>query len=106
MILDVFSELQKAGPREPGDEQRVFDEALAQAIAADEAGFGCWWSVEHHCTGDFSHCSTPEMFLAVLSQQTERIHLGTAGTLAPFAVHHPLQIAERSATSGSLRHGQ
>ncbi|MBW2423850.1 MAG: LLM class flavin-dependent oxidoreductase [Deltaproteobacteria bacterium] len=94
MILDLFSELQLS---EGMEEARVYSDAIEQAKLADELGYGCWWSVEHHCTGDFSHCSTPDMFLAVLSQQTERIHLGTAGTLAPFAIHHPLQIAERSA---------
>jgi len=94
MILDIFSELQKP----PGmDEPRFYAESIEQAKLADAMGFGCWWSVEHHCTGEFSHCSTPDMFLTVLSQHTERIRLGTSGTLAPFGIHHPLQIAERAA---------
>ncbi|MFP8876162.1 MAG: LLM class flavin-dependent oxidoreductase, partial [Myxococcota bacterium] len=94
MILDIFSELQKA---DGIDEPRLYAEALEQAKLADTLGYGCWWSVEHHCTGDFSYCSTPDMFLTLLSQHTERIRLGTSGTLAPFAVHHPLQVAERAA---------
>ena len=84
MILDIFSELQKAvGMEEP----RLYAEALEQAKLADELGYGCWWSVEHHCTADFSYCSTPDMFLTMVSQHTERIRLGTAGTLAPFGIH-------------------
>ena len=94
MILDIFSELQKA---DEIDESRLYAEALEQAKLADALGYGCWWSVEHHCTGDFSYCSTPDMFLTLLSQHTEQIRLGTSGTLAPFAVHHPLQVAERAA---------
>jgi alkanesulfonate monooxygenase SsuD/methylene tetrahydromethanopterin reductase-like flavin-dependent oxidoreductase (luciferase family) len=94
MILDIFSELQKP----PGmAEARFYAESLEQAKLADAMGYGCWWSVEHHCTGEFSYCSTPDMFLTVLSQHTERIRLGTSGTLAPFGIHHPLQIAERAA---------
>ncbi|MEE8164132.1 MAG: LLM class flavin-dependent oxidoreductase, partial [Myxococcota bacterium] len=94
MILDIFSELQKSTDME---ESRVYADALEQAMLADELGYGCWWSVEHHCTGDFSYCSTPDMFLTMVSQHTERIHLGTSGTLAPFDIHHPLQVAERAA---------
>ncbi len=94
MILDIFSELQKpSGMPEP----QLYDEALAQAKLADELGFGCWWSAEHHCTGNFSHCSTPDLMLTVISQHTEQIHLGHSGVLAPYGIHHPLQVAERAA---------
>ncbi len=94
MILDIFSELQKPAGM---TEARHYAESLDQARLADALGYGCWWSVEHHCTGDFSYCSTPDMFLTVISQHTEQIRLGTSGTLAPFGIHHPLQIAERAA---------
>ncbi len=46
------------------------------------------------------------MFLTLLSQHTERIHLGTSGTLAPFAIHHPLQIAERAAFLDVVSNGR
>ena len=65
MILDIFSELQR-GDGMP--EQQLFDEAIEQAKLADEMGFGCWWTVEHHGTGEFSYCSAPDMLLAVLAQ--------------------------------------
>ena len=94
MILDMFSELQKPDWME---EHQLFDEAIEQAQLADELGFGCWWIVEHHGTGDFSYCSTPDLMLTVLAQHTERIHLGHSGVLAPFGIHHPLQVAERAA---------
>ena len=94
MILDIFSELQRP---QGVSEAQVYARALEEAKLADALGFGCWWSVEHHCTPSFSYCSTPDLFLTLLSQHTERIRLGTSGTLAPYGIHHPLQIAERSA---------
>ncbi len=35
--------------------------------------------------------------LTVISQHTEQIHLGHSGVLAPYGIHHPLQVAERAA---------
>lgn len=101
MILDIFSELQRAIPKDQvGDadfEGRVLRDAIEQAKLADALGFGCWWTVEHHGAKEFSYSSSPEMMLAVLSQHTERIHLGHSGVLAPFAINHPIRIAERGA---------
>ena len=94
MILDMFSELQKPDGMA---ESQLYQEAIEQAKLADEMGFGCWWSVEHHGTGHFSYCSTPDLMLTLISQHTERIHLGHSGVLAPFGIHHPMQIAERAA---------
>ena len=101
MILDIFSELQRARPAgtSPGPEfeQQVYRDAIEQARLADELGFGCWWTVEHHGADEFSYSSSPEMMLAVLSQHTERIRLGHSGVLAPFNINHPLRVAERAA---------
>jgi alkanesulfonate monooxygenase SsuD/methylene tetrahydromethanopterin reductase-like flavin-dependent oxidoreductase (luciferase family) len=101
MILDIFSELQRALP--PGEtsdrafEGRILQDAIEQAKLADGLGFGCWWTVEHHGATEFSYSSSPEMMLAVLAQHTERIHLGHSGVLAPFNINHPLRVAERAA---------
>ena len=98
MILDVFSELQRPGPhRGHGHEGAVYRDAIEQAVLADELGYGCWWQVEHHGAPQFSYSSAPDMFLAVVSQHTERIHLGHSGVLAPYAINHPLRVAERAA---------
>ena len=101
LILDIFSELQRALP--PGQvadaafEGRILEDAIEQAKLADALGFGCWWTVEHHGATEFSYSSSPEMMLAVLAQHTERIHLGHSGVLAPFNINHPLRVAERAA---------
>jgi alkanesulfonate monooxygenase SsuD/methylene tetrahydromethanopterin reductase-like flavin-dependent oxidoreductase (luciferase family) len=103
MILDIFSEMQKP---EGMPEPQVYAEALEQAKLADQSGFGCWWSVEHHGTGEFSYCSTPDLMLTAISQHTEQIHLGHSGVLAPFGIHHPMQIAERAAFLDILSGGR
>jgi len=97
MILDIFSELQKARPWPEGHERRVIEEAIAQARLADELGFGCWWNVEHHGAVEFSYSSAPELMPVVLSQHTRRIRFGHSGILAPFRINHPVRVAERAA---------
>lgn len=97
MKLDIFSELQSARPGREIDGAALLDQTLAQARAADAAGFSCWWLVEHHSAASFSVSSAPEMVLAAIAGQTERIRLGTSGILAPFAIHHPVRLAERAA---------
>jgi len=97
MQLDIFSELQTGLPATEIDSKRLLAETLAQARAADAAGFGCWWTVEHHSAASFSVSSAPEMVLAAIATQTDRIRIGTSGILAPFAIHHPIRLTERAA---------
>ncbi len=97
MILDIFSELQKAQPWPPNHEREVLREAVSQARLADELGYGCWWNVEHHGAVEFSYSSTPELMPVLLSQHTERLRFGHSGILAPFSINHPVRIAERAA---------
>jgi alkanesulfonate monooxygenase SsuD/methylene tetrahydromethanopterin reductase-like flavin-dependent oxidoreductase (luciferase family) len=97
MILDIFSELQKAKPWPPDHERRVIEEACQQARLADELGYGCWWNVEHHGAVEFSYSSAPELMPVVLSQHTERIRFGHSGILAPFRINNPVRVAERAA---------
>lgn len=106
MILDVFAELQHPAPRSPGLERRLFLQAVEQARLADEMGFGCWWAVEHHGSPEFSYSSAPDLMLAVLSQHTERIRLGHSGVLAPFAINHPMRVAERAAFLDNVSGGR
>jgi alkanesulfonate monooxygenase SsuD/methylene tetrahydromethanopterin reductase-like flavin-dependent oxidoreductase (luciferase family) len=106
MILDMFSELQRPGVRVPGFEQRLYADCVEQAVLADESGFGCWWAVEHHGSPEFSYSAAPDMMLAVISQHTQRIRLGHSGVLAPFAINHPLRVAERAAFLDNVSGGR
>jgi alkanesulfonate monooxygenase SsuD/methylene tetrahydromethanopterin reductase-like flavin-dependent oxidoreductase (luciferase family) len=106
MILDIFNELQSAAGTESLDASRLLAETLEQVRVADELGYGCWWSVEHHTSPEFSMSSAPDLWLAVLSQHTRRIRLGTAGILSPFEINHPIRVAERAAFIDVLSGGR
>ena len=70
LTLDIFSELQRG---EGMPESQLYEEAIEQAKLADEMGFGCWWTVEHHGTGEFSYASVPDMLLAVLANRFDGV---------------------------------
>jgi alkanesulfonate monooxygenase SsuD/methylene tetrahydromethanopterin reductase-like flavin-dependent oxidoreductase (luciferase family) len=106
VIFDLFNELQKPAPWPPDHEHRVFTDAIEQAVLADELGYGCWWSVEHHCSPEFSYSSAPELVNAALTQRTERIRIGHAGVLTPHKINHPLRVAERVAVLDHLSNGR
>ncbi len=97
MILDIFSELQRAQAASGNPEHGLIEETIEQARLADELGYGCWWNVEHHGAPGFSYSSAPEMMPVLLSQHTKRIRFGHSGILAPFAINHPIRVAERAA---------
>jgi alkanesulfonate monooxygenase SsuD/methylene tetrahydromethanopterin reductase-like flavin-dependent oxidoreductase (luciferase family) len=106
MIFDLFNELQMPRPWGPDHEHQVFTNALEQAMLADELGYGCWWSVEHHCAPEFSYSSAPELMNAAIAQRTERLRVGHAGVLSPFKINHPLRVAERAAVLDHLSNGR
>jgi alkanesulfonate monooxygenase SsuD/methylene tetrahydromethanopterin reductase-like flavin-dependent oxidoreductase (luciferase family) len=106
LILDIFSELQRARPFGPDHEAALFRDTIEQARLADEQGFGCWWTVEHHGATEFSYSSAPEVVVAVLAQHTRRLRFGHSGVLAPFAINHPLRVAERAAVTDILSGGR
>lgn len=108
MKLDIFSEIQNPRPWPPGDDHQHLriQQAIEQAVLADELGYGCWWQVEHHGAEEFSLSSAPELLLAALSQRTSRIRLGHAAVLAPREINHPIRIAERAAMLDHLSGGR
>src|SRR3954453_23706661 len=87
-------------------EHQVFLNGIEQAVLADQLGYGCWWSVEHHCSPEFSYSSAPELMNAALSQRTERLRIGHAGVLTPHKISHPLRVAERIAVLDHLSNGR
>lgn len=106
MKLDIFTEIQRRACAENGGFLGLLEDSLAQARAADDAGFSCWWQVEHHCTPDFSYSSCPEMILQEVARATRRLRVGHAGVLAPFQINHPLRAAERAALLDNLSGGR
>jgi alkanesulfonate monooxygenase SsuD/methylene tetrahydromethanopterin reductase-like flavin-dependent oxidoreductase (luciferase family) len=106
VILDIFSELQAARPAEEIDARTLFEQAIDQARLADELGFGCWWAVEHHTDPEFSFSSAPDLVLTAIARHTRCIRLGTSGILSPFAINHPVRIAERGALVDVFSNGR
>ena len=106
MIVDLFNELQWPGPTDAATQPAVFAGALEQAELADRLGYGCWWSVEHHCSPEFSHSGAPEVMNAAIAMRTSRLRVGQAGVLTPFRINHPLRVAERIAVLDHLSGGR
>ena len=106
MKFGIFFEHQVPRPWEPGDEARVFAEALEQIELADRIGIEYAWLVEHHFLEEYSHSSAPELFLAAASQRTRRIRLGHGIVHTVPAINHPARVAERIATLDILSGGR
>jgi alkanesulfonate monooxygenase SsuD/methylene tetrahydromethanopterin reductase-like flavin-dependent oxidoreductase (luciferase family) len=96
MLIDMFSELQRAQPWAREHEAQVIDDALIQARLADSLGYDCWWSVEHHGAVEFSLSSTPELLNLMVAQCTSALRIGHSGVLSPFTINHPIRVAERT----------
>ncbi|MEO6045337.1 MAG: LLM class flavin-dependent oxidoreductase [Tepidiformaceae bacterium] len=106
MKIDVFCEVETADTSRPGHEYRLIKETLAQAEAADAAGFDCWWQVEHHGAVAMSYSSAPDVILSAIAQRTKRIRIGHSAVLAPHKFSHPIRIAERAATLDLVSDGR
>jgi alkanesulfonate monooxygenase SsuD/methylene tetrahydromethanopterin reductase-like flavin-dependent oxidoreductase (luciferase family) len=88
----------------PGRSQvDVIREELDQMVLAEELGFDSVWLTEHHYS-DYGLSSAPSVLLATLAARTTRIRLGIAVYVLPF--HHPLRIAEETATLDILSGGR
>ena len=98
MKIDVFCEVETANTSGPGHEYRLIKETLAQAEAADAAGFDCWWQVEHHGAVAMSYSSAPDVILSAIAQRTKRMRIGHSAVLAPH------RFATRSASPSARRH--
>ncbi len=106
MKFGIFYEHQVPRPWEERDEAQAMQEALEEAELADRLGFDCFWLVEHHFLEEYSHSSAPEVFLAALSQRTERLRLGHGIVHTIPAINHPARIAERISTLDLLSGGR
>jgi len=103
MHFDLFYEL--SVPQHLNySEREVFENTLSEICLADELGFNTAWLVEHHYMKAYSHSSSPELFLAALTQRTKNIRLGHA--IIPLPYNNPIRTAERLATLDVLSNGR
>jgi alkanesulfonate monooxygenase SsuD/methylene tetrahydromethanopterin reductase-like flavin-dependent oxidoreductase (luciferase family) len=104
MKFGIFYELQLPRPWQPGDEQKLYQNALSQIELADTLGYDHAWQVEHHFLEEYSHSPAPESFLAAASQRTKNIRLGHG--ICQLTTNHPARVAERIATLDLLSNGR
>jgi alkanesulfonate monooxygenase SsuD/methylene tetrahydromethanopterin reductase-like flavin-dependent oxidoreductase (luciferase family) len=106
MKFGVFYELQLPRPWRPGDETRLFHEALDQVALADHLGYDYAWEVEHHFLDEYSHSSAPEVFLAAAAARTKTIRLGHGIRQVIPNYNHPARTAESLATLDIISRGR
>jgi limonene 1,2-monooxygenase len=69
----------------------------------DSLGYNEAWIGEHHSAG-YEIIASPEVFIAVASQRTRNIALGTGVSSLPY--HHPLMLADRMVLLDHLTRGR
>src|SRR3982074_2066279 len=79
----------------PGYEQRRLLDNLELSVKCEEFGFKYVWASEHHFLHQYSHMSSPEVFLAMVAARTQRIHVASAIFNITAKVNHPVRTAER-----------
>lgn len=75
-------------------------------VHAEKTGFKYAWSSEHHFLDEYSHNSTPEVYLSWVGAQTEKIHIGTSIMNITPKVNHPFRVAEQVAMMDHLSNGR
>src|SRR5579864_6068570 len=106
MKFDVFNEVESARPWSPQHEQRLYENTIEQARAADRLGYETWWQVEHNATPEFSYSSAPDLWLAAVALNTKRIRVGHSGVIGRHRINHPVKIASRAATLDIISGGR
>jgi len=103
MKIDLFLEVASPSQDSRGLE-RVLQDTLGVVRAADRLGFDAVWLAEHHFLGDYCNSAAPDLLLAALARETERIGLGLG--VIPLPIHDPVRVAERLATLDLLSGGR
>ena len=106
MKFGIFYELSVPRPWDAEAERSVYMNALEQVRLADELGFEQVWAVEHHFLEEYSHCSSPELFLTACAMQTKQINVGHGIVICVPEFNHPIRIAERAAVLDILSGGR
>lgn len=88
----------------PGrSDAEIIREEVDQMVLSEELGFDSIWLTEHHYA-DYGLSSAPSVLLATVAARTQRIRLAIAVYVIPF--HHPLRLAEETATIDILSGGR
>jgi alkanesulfonate monooxygenase SsuD/methylene tetrahydromethanopterin reductase-like flavin-dependent oxidoreductase (luciferase family) len=102
----IFFEMSTPRPFTCETEHLVYHNSLEQARLADELGFDWVWCVEHHFLEEYSHSSAPEVVLAAVAAQTQRIRVGHGAVVCVPEINHPIRVAERAAVLDIISGGR
>lgn len=106
MKFGIIFEIHTPRPWHENSDYDRYWQCLEEIKLAESVGFDECWAVEHHFTEEFSHSSSPEVFLAAVAQHTSHIRIGHGVVLLPKPYNHALRIAERVAALDILSHGR
>ena len=106
MKFALFYEIPVARPWTRDSERKAYHDVLAQAVAADRAGWHGVWTVEHHFLEEFSHCSNPEVLYGAVAARTENLRIGYGVRLQPQPYNHPVRSAESAAVLDLISNGR
>lgn len=100
--LDTFGDVTRSADGRSVSHAQVIRDVAAEAVLADEVGVDFIGIGEHH-RADFA-VSAPEMVLAAIAGQTQRIRLGSAVTV--LSSDEPVRVFQRFATLDALSNGR
>src|SRR4051812_48772451 len=81
----------------------IIRDELDQMVLSETLGIDSAWLTEHHFS-DYGLSAAPSVLAAALPTRTSRTTIGTAVYVIPF--HHPLRLAEETATLHILSGGR
>lgn len=100
--IDTFGDVTLDGDGRPLPQAQVLRNVVAEGVLADRVGLDFFGVGEHH-REDFA-VSAPEVVLAAIAGQTERIHLGSAVTV--LSSDDPVRVFQRFATLDGISGGR
>jgi luciferase family oxidoreductase group 1 len=100
MILSVLDQSPISAGRSHGD---ALQESLELARRADALGFHRYWFAEHHNSNGLA-CSAPEIMIARVAAETQRIRVGSGGVMLPHYASY--KVAEQFALLETLYPGR
>ncbi|MBL6454852.1 LLM class flavin-dependent oxidoreductase [Belnapia sp. T6] len=99
-----FGQFNLMGYREPGtDLASLYDGAVAQVKAAEQAGFGISWFAEHHFS-NYCVCPSPLLMVARCAGETSRIRLGSGVVIVP--LYQPSRLLAEIGMVDQMTHGR
>ncbi|MDI3307166.1 MAG: LLM class flavin-dependent oxidoreductase [Acetobacteraceae bacterium] len=99
-----FGQFNLMGYRQPGTPtHQLYDAAVEQVKAAEQAGFEISWFAEHHFS-NYCVCPSPLMMIARLAGETKRIRLGSGVVVVP--LYQPARLIAEIGMVDALTHGR